>query len=149
MNIKSRISKVISHLCTVLLALLGYNCSFEPKMMYGTPTGSFEVKGRVTDKENNPVKNAEITLRPVQRVYGYYEIASVTSGSDGKFIINTSFEPLDSVWIACNPADYTYLPETVKMPVEYHYDKEHKKDAWYVGHAEITVNFELHTNPDK
>lgn len=150
MDIKSIISAVISQLCTTLLALLGYNCSaiHEPECMYGTPTASFEVKGKVTDEESKPLEAAEIKLMPTWHHYNH-NIATTTTEADGKYIINTSFDPIDSIWVVCIPADNAYMTDYIKMPLKYHYDKEHKKDEWYVGHAEITVDFKLRGMPDK
>lgn len=44
----------------VFLALLGFSCSDNGECMYGTPSGSFEVKGIVAHAGGNPVEGAEV-----------------------------------------------------------------------------------------
>lgn len=153
MDIKSKIGAFISRLCTMILALLGYNCSSfnepnEPYEMYGTPTGTFEVKGAVTNEEGHPVADAEIRVTDKWHDSWLYSIQSVTDKEGTYTVVGTIF-PADSLKIVCIPAGNAYLPDSIKVPVDYQYDESHKKSTWYEGHATLTVNFNLSTNPGK
>ena len=53
---------------------------------------------------------------------------------------------MDSIKVVCVPNGNEYLPDSIKLPVKYAKDKDHKKDSWYLGHAELTVDFKLKKN---
>lgn len=52
---KRTLQSFASRMCIAMLAVLGFSCSDDEEenilCMYGTPTGTFEVKGQVTDAE--------------------------------------------------------------------------------------------------
>lgn len=54
--------KLLSRLCAFLLALLGVaSCDSDSiKCEYGTPNADFQIKGKVTDMENNPIKGIQV-----------------------------------------------------------------------------------------
>lgn len=49
-----------------LLSLLGFSCASDnidgPVEMYGTPYGTFEFKGKVVDRLNNPIPNIQVEI---------------------------------------------------------------------------------------
>ena len=60
-------------------SLLGLATACENKRtvdMYGTPYFDYKVKGKVTDKEGNPIKGIEV---------GSHDVKSVTTGNDGDY----------------------------------------------------------------
>ncbi|WP_337757111.1 radical SAM-associated putative lipoprotein [Alistipes sp.] len=64
-------------------ALLGFatacnNEEDQPKVvsMYGTPYSNYKIKGKVTDKAGQPIKDIEVDS---------YDVRPVTTGSDGSY----------------------------------------------------------------
>ena len=148
MILKSKLSSIISRICAAALALLGYNCSSfgEIPDMYGTPTGSFEVKGAVTNEEDVPISDAEIRVCPPKIDSSKWSIAVTETSNEGTYIVEDKSYIMDSIKVVCVPKGKEYLPDSIKLPVKYVKDKEHKKDTWYFGHAEMTVDFKLKKN---
>lgn len=144
MILKSKLSSVISRMCTAAIALLGYNCSSgDIPDMYGTPNGSFEVKGAVTNEEDAPISDAEIRVCPTKVDSSKWSIAVTETNNDGSYIVEDKDYFMDSIKVVCVPRDNEYLPDSIKLPLKYVKDKDHKKDSWYIGHAELTVDFKL------
>lgn len=51
-----------------ILALLGYTSCGESSVEYGTPYAKYEIKGKVTDKENkNAVSGARVIVKALNR----------------------------------------------------------------------------------
>lgn len=154
MRLSTKLSVTISRLCTVLLTLLGYSCSSgkdEPEIinMYGTPTGSFEVKGTVTNETDNPIPEAVVRVSEPHTPSGVWSIARAITNNYGTYIIRDSHFPHDSLKIVCVPISNVYLPDSVTLPVSYKHDEEHEQSGWYSGHATLTVNFKLKKNQEE
>lgn len=115
--------------------------------MYGTPYGTFEVKGAVTNEDGQPVADAEIKVTERWFDSGLRTIASTVTAENGSYIITSSVIVADSLKIVCIPSGDVYQPDSIKVKLEYHYDKEHKEDDWYEGHAVITEDFRLKVIP--
>lgn len=59
MNTKINIfSRYTTLIYAAAMAVLGFSCTDEPECMYGTPTGSFEIKEKVTDADGNAEEGA-------------------------------------------------------------------------------------------
>ncbi len=153
MDIKSKFSSALSWLCTTLLSLLGYSCSgtFEPELMYGTPHGTFEVKGSVTNEEGDPLPDVAIEVKATEiwYIFGTDDITRTITNDKGFYTVSDSYFMFDSIKIVCTPSDNTYLPDSTKVKLNYHYDDDHKESFWYKGHANLTVDFNLKDNPEK
>lgn len=69
-----------------LLSLLGYSCenSLTGPNEYGSPYAEFEVKGRVTDSENNPIRDIRINVRFENRYANTFE-SSTNTDAEGRF----------------------------------------------------------------
>lgn len=68
-----------------VLSLLGFSCTnCDYKVMYGVPSADFEVKGRVSDSENRPLKDIKVTVR----VNDGRPVPSITD-SEGRYAIRT------------------------------------------------------------
>ena len=61
---KIRVSSFLAKACSVGLALLGFtSCGDENvPLMYGSPTGQYQVNGMVTDVDNRPLENVEVEV---------------------------------------------------------------------------------------
>lgn len=62
-----KISTLFSRLCAAGVAILGFGCSSaddpdELICMYGTVTGSFEIKGKVTTEDGKNVSDAAVKV---------------------------------------------------------------------------------------
>ena len=62
MKAKLIFTAAVSRLCIAILAFLGYSCENNGGDMYGTPTGTWEIKGEVTDEEIEPVTDATVKV---------------------------------------------------------------------------------------
>ncbi len=152
-----KFSSFWASICATILGLLGVSCSNEDEpdggliCMYGTPTATFEIKGRVTtEKENIGVPDAVIKVMniPVPNPYfpeedlpkSYTYFRTVTDGF-GFYSATSSLYPVDRVKVACVPLVSTFQPDTVI--VELKYIKNDNSDDWDEGTATAEVNFKL------
>lgn len=153
MDLRSKISAAISQLCTVLLSLLGYNCSSspfnEPADMYGTPYSTFELKGTVTNEEGQPVEEAEIKAMKPWSVSTWELVSKTVTDGSGSYFLSGSIFGSDSLKIVCIPAGNAYLSDSITVAMNFKYDDEHKHTDWYRGHATLTVDFKLKDNPEE
>lgn len=111
-------------------SLLGFATACENKRtvdMYGTPYIDYNVRGKVTDKEGNPIKGIEV---------GNQEVKPVTSGSDG------SYELSGREWSGQTTLTFTDVdgPENggefieKKVAVEFtEADRTEKGEGWHMG----------------
>ncbi len=149
MELKSKLLSLISRTCAALLALLGFSCSSSSgddpdiPLMYGCPTGSFEVKGAVTNEEGAPIPDAVIKVTEPDTDSGLWSITRGVTNDEGRYLIRDSHVPFDSLKIVCIPVGNVYMPDSITVSTTYLYDEEHKKDSWYIGHADLTVDFKL------
>lgn len=145
-KINTKVLSLLAKLSVILLAWLGYSCAEEEGDMYGTPLGTFDIKGKVVDENNNAVNEAIIK---VADVYGNsnqdYLLACVTNYY-GYYHINQNIFPITRLKIVCKPTDSSLLPDSTIIEVKYILDKEDKY-GWYEGFAEATVDFTLKKKP--
>ena len=62
---KKKFIKVSSYVLTLALSALGLtSCDkINPPCMYGSPSADFAISGKVTDRENKPIQNIEISTK--------------------------------------------------------------------------------------
>jgi putative lipoprotein (rSAM/lipoprotein system) len=139
---------------TGLLALLGFsgcNVFFDDdgggsKLMYGSPRADFEIKGRVTDADGDPVRDIKIVVGStdsagyefgvgITDAHGFYRVTGGDwfGGSD----ITVAAEDIDG---DKNGGDFA--AGTVKVEVKGE-DYIGGDDDWYMGKFTKTVDFEL------
>lgn len=151
MKLKSNLLSLISRTCAALLALLGFSCSSKDNpdipLMYGTPTGSFEVKGTVTNEEGTPIPDAVVRVTEPHVDSAMWSISRGVTNSQGNYSVEEGSVPVESLKIVCLPPGNVYAPDSTTVAIEYLYDENHKPDAWYRGHVELTVDFKLKKNP--
>ncbi|PKP08708.1 MAG: hypothetical protein CVU09_14210 [Bacteroidetes bacterium HGW-Bacteroidetes-4] len=77
---------------TALLTLLGFStCTIvEPRDEYGTPSASFKVNGKVSDK---------LTSRPIQDIKVIMQGDSTQTDSEGRFSLSQVNFPADQIFV--------------------------------------------------
>ncbi len=148
MKTPSIFSRIIARGCAIALTWLGFSCSGSHEDMYGTPTGTFEVKGAVTTEEGTPVPDAIIRVTDPEASSGVWSMATTTSDKTGAYEVESdkTVGPIDELKVVCLSPDAAYDSDSVFVQVKYEFDKDHpknKKDSWYIGHADLKVNFKL------
>ncbi len=148
MKLHSAISSIITRCFAIILTWLGFSCSGSHEDMYGTPTGTFEVKGAVTTEEGTPVPDAIIRVTESDAPSGVWSLATTTTDKTGAYEVESdkTVGPRDELKVVCLSPDAAYSSDSVFVQVKYEFDKDHpknKKDSWYKGHADLKVNFKL------
>lgn len=140
-NIKNHFSTMLMGVCSALLSLLGFSCSSkEEPLMYGMPTGDFEIKGAVTTEDGTPVKDAEIRVTLVDAPSGMFSFETTSTNADGDYTaIGRSYADPE-LKVVCVPSNPQLEADSVI--VEMHYNKDNA-DSWCVGDAKEIVNFKL------
>lgn len=155
-KLDSKISSMISKLCAFLLALMGFSCSSlevddeeEMLLMYGCPTGSYEVKGMVTNEEGKPVSDAIIRVTDEHNRSDSYVFESDTTDAQGFYTATGTHVSYKKIKIVCLPQDGIHKADSTLVELEYKKAENKEDHFWYVGHAETTVNFTLKKKQDK
>lgn len=154
-KIDAKISTMISRLCAFLLALMGFSCSSlevddegEMLLMYGCPTGSYEIKGMVSTDEGLPVRDAIIKVTYDRAPSNAFYLNSDTTDAKGYYTAEGRVVS-SNMKIMCLPPNDSLEPDSTTVELEY-VKTENKDDSfWYIGHAEATVNFTLKKKQDK
>lgn len=128
-----------------LLVLFGVSCSSdddsEPQCMYGTPTGTFEAKGFVSDEENNPVEEAKILVTKVmENSTDFYYAEAKTDASGNYEIPPTRDFPYQKLKVVCIPPGDALEPDSVIVSVTY---DDKGESPWDMGAASFTADFKL------
>ncbi len=140
-NIKNHFSTMLMGICSALLSLLGFSCSSkEEPLMYGMPTGDFEIKGAVTTEDGAPVDEAEIRVTHKDAPSGVYSLEITSTNADGDYIAIGNSYGNHELKVVCVPSNPQLEADSVI--VEMHYDKD-KADGWYAGEAKEIVDFKL------
>lgn len=137
-SINNQIVKLVSRIGAVLLALLGF-AACEGEVMYGTPTGSFEIKGKVTTEDGAPVDEAVIVVAPLEGGNAC-DVAKAESDASGNYLITGTGWPDRQKKVVCTPAVDYLEPDSTVIQLKY---GGKDTDDWYQGHADATVNFKL------
>jgi putative lipoprotein (rSAM/lipoprotein system) len=141
-----------SKIITGLLALLGFTgCDvIGGKDMYGTPTASYEVKGRVTDSEGEPVRDIKIVVGDENTPEEYMPVG-ITDAS-GSYSVTWRDFPDSPFPVTAQDIDG---PEnggefaTEVVEVKFVSDDYVGGDGWYSGKATKEIDFELELKPQQ
>lgn len=125
---------------SALLSLFGFSCCSESEVMYGTPTGDFEIKGAVTDEAGNEVRKAEIRVTYPDAPSGMFCLSDTSTDSKGHYKIK-GHDFLPEVKVVCIPENTDLQSDSVIVKMKY--KDSDKQNSWYYGHAEATVDFTL------
>lgn len=139
-KIQLRVSSLVARVCALGLAAFGLaSCGAE--YMYGSPEGTFEIKGMVTaESDGSAVAGATITVKNP-----YRQLSEPVLTDDNGNYSNTGEVGYDKVRVVCTPTDDSGLAaDSVDVDLKFG-GKKH--DDWDMGHAESTVNFKLKAKP--
>lgn len=82
------------------LSLLGFSIVVSCRVEYGSPYTTFQVSGKVTDENNVPVQNIEVSAVETMN--------KTVTGKDGSFAIEgTNFSNYEQVSFPALPSSYT------------------------------------------
>ena len=130
----------------MLLALLGYGCSSDgddlPPLMYGTPTGTFEVKGSVTTEDGKAVPNATVRLTLPDLPSVPYTFAEALTSSSGAYsaVDRTARFIEEGCKVVCVPADPTLEADSTVVKFK---KNTNGNGSWNIGTFEATADFKL------
>ena len=125
---------------SALLSLLGFSCTSESEVMYGMPTGDFEIKGAVTDEQGKEINHAEIRVTHPDVPSGIHRFGETSTDSKGNYEIK-GHEFLPEMKVVCLPENDDLQPDSTIVKMNYKDPDKH--NSWDHGHAEATVNFTL------
>lgn len=147
------ITAAISRLCALCMGILGFGCSSdpdEPLVMYGTPTGDWEIKGTVTDEAGKAVSGASIIAAWPDYDSSLYPLAATETDTGGAYVVEEDGKVIiTTLKIVCIPNDPTLSADSTVVELNYIKDKKQHDNFWYVGSAEATVDFVLKPADDK
>lgn len=102
---------LLSRIFAALIGILGFSSCSSEEYMYGTPTSSFEVKGRVFTEEGYLFEGAEITASNPNNPGSPYEtFGPVESDSHGCYSIAGSINS-NVIKVVCVVPDGSYQSE--------------------------------------
>ena len=150
LNKKINFSALISRLCAMGVAFLGFGCSSSEEgeliCMYGTPTGSWEIRGSVTNQEGKSVAEATVRVTRPELDSDNHPMAEAETDNEGAYSIEDGYF-VDRVKVVCVPEDPTLAADSTLVDLKYVKDRN-DKNSWYIGHAEATVDFKLKSKSD-
>lgn len=110
--------------------------------MYGAPTGTFEIKGKVATDNGKDVADAIIRVTRPQFDSGSYSYSESNTDAAGEYSATGHDDGYDKVKVVCLPQDATLEADSTIVDLKHIKDNKHD-NTWYRGHAEATVNFKL------
>ena len=147
---KAKLLTRINALIATLVSLLGFTSCGNlflkygaPVVEYGTPFASWDVSGKVSDEENNPIENAQVIVRSPKAG----QIRD-TLYSDEEGLYRGSYEGVfpyskDSIDIVVRDTAGVYASDSVRVAVEYDKSEVADGDSWNGGTAYIQQDFQL------
>ena len=144
MRFRCSIRQIIPKLCAASLALLGFSCGSvddnddEILLMYGSPYGTYEIKGSVTTEDGKPVKGAVVRVTNHDLSSDIFCEAD-TTGTSGEYMVKSERYVYKAKKVVCVPDDPTLEADSTVVELKFSGGKE----MWDMGHAEATVDFKL------
>lgn len=106
-------------------------------VMYGSPSTTYEVKGKVLDNEGNPINGIKIVLQDDATDPNPYEIAESQSLENGDYKIRNTTFPTNKLYLSVEDVDGTANGgEFEEQTIELDFSKVEAtgdKGAWYEG----------------
>lgn len=148
---KNKSLKLFDKLVMALLGLFPFlTACDEVRMMYGTPTADYQIKGTVSDELlSTPIKEIRIVFRDSRDSLFLYA-DTVFTDSNGKYAFNFSNPPDPYIQYELKATDIDgtanggeYSEETVTtLPEDATWDKS-KTEDWYSGKITIVKDIKL------
>ena len=136
---KKKTLMIINSLLTALLGLFGVSgCYLLP--MYGTPHASIGISGSITDQDEQPLENIQVSVR-VHRDYDSFCVGY--SDEDGRYQWrNSSSLEYDTIDIIVRDTSGVYASDSVRTKLEY--DRSQAGwNTWDRGIASVQQDFQL------
>ena len=144
---RKKILTGINAMIALLLGILGLNGCGNSPVEYGTPHATFEAVGTVTDDENKPIENIQVTVKDRYRpnLDNRMILPDVYTANDGAYIVGpyNDFFPTDSVDIIVTDTSGIYASDSVSVKVDYDQSKVTKGDNWNKGAGYVHQDFQL------
>lgn len=143
------VSVLLSRLFAGGLVLFGFGCSSdddEPDMpvMYGVPTGTFEVKGSVTasDGQTSSPVEANIIVTLPNAPSSIYKLGEAKNAEEGQYEIRGT-SSTNKLKVVCLPLDPAFQPDSTVVEGKFERPTG-TRDFWMdLGHVKVDVDFEL------
>lgn len=138
-KIQMRAATMAARLCGIGLTILGLSACDDNKCMYGTPYGSFEVKGEVTEEDGVPVEGAEIQVKTFNNGDPGVILKEQTE-ANGRYRIQETHSYTNQVRVVCTPPEDSGLAaDSTDIDLVF----KGGDDEWFYGNATETINFSL------
>lgn len=150
-NLNLKFTSILSRLCAMIIGLLGFGCSSEEDapLMYGTPTGHFEIKGEVTDEEGAPIPDVEVSAVPSSEnnpdidLDYIYLLARDTTDNKGLYTLANRYGYFTDIKVVAKPLNENFEPDSAYVELKYVKEDDMKDSFWYHGSATVDLNFKL------
>lgn len=123
--------KIFVKLCVFLLSIFGLASCDDPFNMrceYGTPNADFEIKGKVTDADNRPIKGIQVTTTEAR------DADTVFTNADGIFELKYNSFPHESQTLEFKDIDGAENGEYIDKKEDIKTTKiKDSKESWYRG----------------
>ncbi len=133
---KRKALSFINRCLTAVLALLGFQACNSFVCLYGSPSANLEVKGKVANTKQEPLKDIQVVVNPI----GNWKDTLYTNENGEYHWSIQHYSPTDSATVVVNDTTGQYVSDSTK--VAYRYDRT-KADDWYEGVATAEADFEL------
>ena len=131
-----RFSDELSRVCVALMAFLGFSCGNDAPDMYGTPIGTWEIKGEVIDESNQPVNDATIKVTLPHIDSSKHTLETTRTNKDGSY--DTKGDGItDALKVVCIPQSPDCEADSTVVNLKY-------SD----GNSIVTVDFKLNKRED-
>ena len=121
----------------LVLACFGVSSSRQVMAMYGVPSGSFEINGRVKNLKSKSIRGIEVEVQDMQN----RTLGVAVSKKDGSFDINYRGWPHQEVYLIVRDVDGKYRGEyctdTTLVKLDY------PKEGWNRGETKISEEIVL------
>lgn len=116
-------------------------------VMYGSPSTTYEVKGKVLDNKGNPINGIKIALQDDATDPNPYEIAESQSLENGDYKIRNTIFPRSKLYLSVEDIDGAENGgEFEEQTIELDFSKVEAtgdKDAWYSGKKSLEQDIVL------
>lgn len=135
---KRKTLSFINRCLAAMMALLGFQAcgGGNQLVMYGTPSADLEIKGKVTNHKQEPLKDIQVVVNPI----GNWKDTLYTNENGEYHWSIQHYSPTDSATVVVNDTTGQYASDSTR--VAYQYDHTNADD-WYEGVATAEADFEL------
>lgn len=106
---------------------------------YGTPYADFQVQGKVSNTQQEPLKDIQVAVEISDNGYSGLR-DTIYTDENGEYHWKGGAFPLDSAKVVVNDTTGKYVSDSTKVALSY--DRT-KADGWYRGVGTAEADFEL------